>query len=333
MKINQPNKKEDFLLEYINNKPVYIFEDHATAVIPWLMIKKKIGKLPHLITLDHHTDTMEAFRMYYGIQIAKSRNIDNDEKHYEIQSQISLLIKKLRELADTYNYEEMKPLLKNLRNDEHIDLSIKLGILNYSVTLPSSSTSPTESDLVKEYRRKEKEYNNLARKLIQSDQLHQVKNLIKPIYPNEDDWNLVKTYSMPKDKMFIVTPNIKCDGLSSTEEDLCVHKYNSNVIDDCFLFNQIGLASSMTITATGKVVTEEPYILDIDLDYFHNTKSINPKNHECFYALIRHSEAITIAKESVCVLMEKEESENEHDFNSDFLLSELKKHIYRATST
>src|SRR5690606_31352822 len=126
-----------------------------------------------------HTDTMEAFRMYYGIQIGKSRNIDNDEKHYEIQSQISLLIKKLRELADTYNHEEMKPLLKNLRNDEHIDLSIKLGILNYSVTLPSSSTSPTESDLVKEYRRKEKEYNNLVRKLIQSDQFHQVKNLIK----------------------------------------------------------------------------------------------------------------------------------------------------------
>ncbi len=332
MQTNYLYNKKDFLLEHINNKPVYIFEDHATAVIPWLMIKERIRSVPHLITLDHHTDTMQAFRFYYGTQMQQARNCE--QKGCEIESEISLLVAKLKELAEVYSYDQMEPLLKDLRNDEHIDLSIKLGILSYSITLPSSNmiTSPTESNLLKEYRQKQTEYDRSTKEAFNSGHLDKLKTLIAPSYPHEDDLSYIKTYSMPTDKMFIVEPNIKCDGLSSAEEDSCVHKYNSNVIDDCFLCNQIGLASNMTITTTGKVVTEEPYILDIDLDYFHNTKSINPRNYECFYALIRHAQAITIAKESACVLMGKEEAENECSFNSDFLLNELKKHIDTATS-
>ena len=332
MQTNYLYNKKDFLLEHINNKPVYIFEDHATAVIPWLMIKERIRSVPHLITLDHHTDTMQAFRFYYGTQMQQARNCE--QKGCEIESEISLLVAKLKELAEVYSYDQMEPLLKDLRNDEHIDLSIKLGILSYSITLPSSNmiTSPTESNLLKEYRQKQTEYDRSIKEAFNSGRVDKLKSLIAPSYPHEDDLSYIKTYSMPTDKMFIVEPNIKCDGLSSAEEDSCVHKYNSNVIDDCFLCNQIGLASNMTITTTGKVVTEEPYILDIDLDYFHNTKSINPRNYECFYALIRHAQAITIAKESACVLMGKEEAENECSFNSDFLLNELKKHIDTATS-
>lgn len=324
MQVSELKRKKDFLFQEINGKPVYIFEDHATAVIPWLMIKEKIGVQPHLITLDHHTDTMDAFRFYYGCLSLKRVNEE------EIDLRINDIMIRLKKLVKNYEYDEIEPLLNELRFDEQIDLSIKLGILNYSITLPSSQEgeSPTDSDRVKKYHQDLKDFWNQRNGYSRTEKF----NLTEPIYPYEDGINLIKSYSMPENKIFIIDSKIKCDCLSSDEEDQCRHNYNSYVIDDRFLHNQIGLASNMTITAMGKLVTDGPYILDIDLDYFHNTKSIQPEKYECFYALIRNAVAITIARESSCVLMCKEDTEDENYFNSNFLQSKLLEHIYNATN-
>lgn len=327
MQVNKNNNCQNFSFQEINGKSVYIFEDHATAVIPWMMIKKRLNVLPHLITLDHHTDTMDAFRFYYGCLSQQGNSIE------DIEVRINNMIAELEKLEKESKYNEMKSLLKHLRFDEQIDLSIKLGVLSYSITLPSSAEGEdyTKSDRVKKYHQDLKEYEQAAEKIYRSGNLNLLSLISRPIYPEEDGVDLIKTYSMPENKIFIVNSNVIYNS-SIGEGSLYSHNYNSNVIEDGFLHNQIGLASSMTITAVGKVVTDGPYILDIDLDYFHNSKSIQPENHECFYALIRNAEAITIARESECVQMCKEDLEDSCSFNSDFLQNKLLQHIHAATS-
>lgn len=48
-------------------------------------------------------------------------------------------------------------------------------------------------------------------------------------------------------------------------------------------------------------VGEAPYVLDIDLDYFHTEKAIAPKDPATFYQLVQNALAITVATEPACV--------------------------------
>ncbi|MCM1430722.1 MAG: hypothetical protein NC124_19915 [Clostridium sp.] len=61
------------------------------------------------------------------------------------------------------------------------------------------------------------------------------------------------------------------------------------------------------ISAEGEIKCD--YILDIDLDYFHTMKSIDPSTKKIFSQLVKSAKAITIAKEPVCVeIVEKREN-------------------------
>lgn len=46
----------------ISGKDVYVFEDRASALLPWAQVRTRLSEPPHLITLDRHTDAFEAFR-------------------------------------------------------------------------------------------------------------------------------------------------------------------------------------------------------------------------------------------------------------------------------
>ena len=52
----------------VSGKNVYVFEDHAMAVLPWREIHKDIGKQPYLITLDYTAttcqDTFQRFHLH-----------------------------------------------------------------------------------------------------------------------------------------------------------------------------------------------------------------------------------------------------------------------------
>ena len=73
----------------------------------------------------------------------------------------------------------------------------------------------------------------------------------------------------------------------------------------------------------------QDYILDIDLDYFHTLKSIQPDNCDTIYSLIRNAKIITIAKEPICVDNLKYGNEQ---INSELLLDALLNHIEQALS-
>lgn len=72
---------------------------------------------------------------------------------------------------------------------------------------------------------------------------------------------------------------------------------------------------------------DNKYILDIDLDYFHTRKSINPATSAIFYNLIRNSLAVTIAKECSCVELCRLKGET---IDCAYLLDKLLKHIKKA---
>lgn len=48
----------------IGKTPVYLVEDHHHALVPWREICRELGTQPHVLTLDHHTDTLPAFTHY-----------------------------------------------------------------------------------------------------------------------------------------------------------------------------------------------------------------------------------------------------------------------------
>lgn len=49
----------------------------------------------------------------------------------------------------------------------------------------------------------------------------------------------------------------------------------------------------MTQTDRVPAVETEPYVLDIDLDYFHSEDAIEPGDAATFYRLVRNAVAVT----------------------------------------
>lgn len=56
-----PDKEPPVWKEVIGGKTVFLVEDHHHALLPWREIRNELGVPPHILTLDHHTDTLPAF--------------------------------------------------------------------------------------------------------------------------------------------------------------------------------------------------------------------------------------------------------------------------------
>ncbi|WP_321942718.1 peptide arginase family protein [Burkholderia cenocepacia] len=73
------------------------------------------------------------------------------------------------------------------------------------------------------------------------------------------------------------------------------------VLESMYLDHVLASLDSMAQGGGAPAVTAQPYILDIDLDYFHSEKAIEPDDPETFYRLAQNALAITIATEPGCV--------------------------------
>ena len=86
--------------EMIGTIPVYLVEDHHHALLPWREIRRSLGVAPHVLTLDHHTDTLPAFTHYNEV------NGGCHPIHISVED-----------------------ALKDLRHDEHFDFAVRNGII------------------------------------------------------------------------------------------------------------------------------------------------------------------------------------------------------------
>ena len=90
--------------ELIGGKPVYIVEDHHHALIPWRKIQQRLGQSFHVLTLDHHTDTLPAFSHF------------NEVFHAEHPLDVSV-----------------EDALDDMRHDEHFDFATQTGLITSAV--------------------------------------------------------------------------------------------------------------------------------------------------------------------------------------------------------
>jgi hypothetical protein len=103
----------------------------------------------------------------------------------------------------------------------------------------------------------------------------------------------------------------------------CLRKLADEVISDRILAPRIKRIESLE----GCRLNELPFIVDVDLDLFRTTKSVDPSNVQTFHRLLRSSLAVTIARESGCVQSGKLPGEQ---IDADFLQEGVIRQINRA---
>lgn len=283
----------DIICENIGGKDVFIFEDHHQALLPWAHLKHKIGTAPVLLSFDYHTDTRMAFTRY-------AYNINSNFQEMERISQARC------SLINSFDFETIKDAISNLNHDEHIDAAIRSGIIDcaYIVQNQSSATNSIEDNRYFENLRKPEFF------------------FSKPQRPSHP-----MTYEVPKNRIFIASDAYTFDQHECVDGDAAIVRHRDRAIEDAHISIRLGDLRQMSHTSGLPWFEHNPYVLDIDLDYFNTWKSINPDYCSVFYQLIRNSSGITIAKESDCVEMLRRECE---EITSDYLLARMRQHIVNA---
>lgn len=198
--------------------------------------------------------------------------------------------------AVNYNSNELHEHVVKLRNDEHIECAIKAGIISkaFVFTFEGNTTWSVQES-----------------RYWEDDSPQGVIRRAKTLPPEPP-----YTYDEPANKIFIIKT-----GGSGTESA-------NRIINTGFLANKLAVAVPMAASAGINNLLEHPFILDIDLDYFTTKRSICPDDASLFYAFIRKSQFITIAKEPDFVIRHR----IEEDINSEYLLDQLLRHIENALS-
>ena len=99
----------------IGGKDVYVVDDHHYALAPWALMRRRLGRAPNLITLDHHTDVHEAFLGHAHLET------------YESGGDAWALARDLVKCIDWQNDQSLLWAIEHLRHDEHIDAATLSG--------------------------------------------------------------------------------------------------------------------------------------------------------------------------------------------------------------
>lgn len=111
----------------IGGKVVYIVVDHHKALAAWTIERRKLASAPYLLTIDHHTDTDDAFRGHVCMSAYEDSSVDEDALAAELIAAI-----------DWSTDESMVQAISKLRHDEHIHAATKSGALNASFSIQLS---------------------------------------------------------------------------------------------------------------------------------------------------------------------------------------------------
>ena len=129
----------------INNKSIYIFEDHSLAFKAWLNIRNRIDGQSFVITLDHHTDTHQPLCYFSASEKYKSDEVISYEDFYE------RIIQTHFENLDLYDEHEVNSFVMKLHYDEHISSAIQKEIITHSISIQWDHNSGTQSIEENEY--------------------------------------------------------------------------------------------------------------------------------------------------------------------------------------
>ncbi len=274
----------------IHGKPIYIFESHNVAFAAWAEIKASYDGELLLLTLDHHTDVHEAF---VGWAYKANGDLMDDN--------VSPLIEGRLAKVDWRNEQSVQDAVAELKNDEQIDAALRLGLFSYAFCFNNQHTN-TRS--IEEERFSE--------------------NWTFGAVPPEPPF----TYRVPRRRIFEIGEICEIGCEKVPHDDDCMKPAADQGIESVMLERLIGKANAMARAAGLEDITQVPYVLDIDLDYFRTKDALRPKDATVFHHLIRNAVAITIATEPDYVRTER----LERDLTSDYSLERILEHIGSALS-
>jgi len=146
---------------------VFIYEKHNEVLEAWAKYRKTTNDIPNLITLDHHTDVLEAFC---------NSAFDWDRNREDFNKK-----KKLLNLLNYNDLNSIKKAIAYLRNDEHIDAAIRANIVNkaFVISHNGSTDNPPPNEYTKIWNDKKKLIELMMNKIALP-----TKNLTYPISSN-----------------------------------------------------------------------------------------------------------------------------------------------------
>jgi uncharacterized protein UPF0489 len=253
----------------VAGKDVYIVSSHHHVLLAWAEIRKGASEPPNLITLDQHTDTHEPFLGYVYAQFGESKHEAEDE-----ETARSSLIQGI----NIRNASSIVKAIHLLRNDEHIQTATLSGILNVAF-VTSFEGRATESEDEKEY---DDTYPFHTRRFNAN---------IPSLRPRP------RRYTLPENRIFVLPHECWVGCNARPHNDECNYKVSCKILEADYLERQLGWAQEMAHSVGLSSLLSKPYILDLDLDFFHTEKSLAPDDPSVFHKLIRGAEAITIATE------------------------------------
>jgi len=288
-----------FTHQAIKGKDIYVVDDHHKALAAWVLVRRSLHTAPSLITIDHHTDTYEAFLGHAHWEAYEGRIEAEDQEEFRIG-----LVTRI----DWLSNESIAEAIGNLRYDEHIDAATCSGVLGdaFCIQLSDSSATPSVEQLAFEKNRDESWPNPPT--------------VPQPQRPMTYEPVANRIYALPFDCF------IGCQ--SRPHNDACFLRQSDEILESRYLDDQIARGSEISSCLGLSNLETAPYVLDIDLDAFHTRRAITPEDPSTFYRLIKNAVAITIATEAECV--EEEWLNDEDKMSSDELLQELLGHINKA---
>lgn len=281
----------------IKGKDVYVVDDHHKALAAWALVRRAEADAPNLITIDHHTDTNEAFHSYAHWEAYRGHEKDQGVHRAGLVAQIDWRCDK-----------SIAKAIVNLRHDEHIDAATYSGTLNNAFCIQLSDSRGTSS--VEE------------RAFVQSAR----ENWPNP--PTEPKPQRPMTYNATTNRIYPLPFECFIGCQSVPHNDDCRVRHSNEIIESRYLDDQLARGAEISSGFGLPNPESAPYILDIDLDAFHSRRAINPDDSSTFYRLIKNAVAITIATEAECVA--EEWLDDADQITSDVLLEKLLSHISNA---
>lgn len=278
----------------IKGKDVYVVDDHHKALAAWALIRRQMDAAPNLITIDHHTDTHEAFLSHACVEFQVGR-VD-DEEAFRLSQAAEI---------DWRSDDSLTKAIGSLRHDEHIDAATCSGALDNAFCIQLSDSGGTQA------------IEQLAFAKDRQDNWPSAPTISKPQRP--------MTYEPAANRIYILSSDcfVGCEAMPHNDD--CHARQSDEIIESRYLDDQLRRGAEISKFIGLPNIEAAPYILDIDLDAFHSRRAISPEDPSTFYRLIKNAVAITIATEADCV--EDLWLDEQDQMAANELLAELLAHI------
>ena len=128
------------------------------------------------------------------------------------------------------------------------------------------------------------------------------------------------------DRIFEVGESYAIGWTGSVHDGAWDRAFADQAIESVMLRQLVTRANLMAATIGIADICDQPYVLDIDLDYFRTMDSLTPKDPSAFHELVKKARAITIATEPSFVTKLRLEDE----LTADFALARVTEQINLA---